>query len=279
MAGFASLDDLLNETTVNGKVLYASFAKVGTAPEIQGGWHSLWRVGNYPAAGGDGPAGSGTANTGGTALTLEAGSLAVWANQSPDTKHLLSYDIQASLDCTIMLYDRLVQVSGINLAGTATVNVGSTALPRYSGTASAGVQVWAEVTTVTAGAAPTIAMNSYTDQDGNTGAAGGTVTFPATATNVDSFIGPLPLASGDTGVRSVETVRVLSNCTSGTANIVLLRPIATIPVLLGLSGERSFLSQLPTLPRLYDGHTLALAQFTTATTATNIWGHLTAGYG
>ena len=278
MAGFASLDDLINELTVNSKELFATFSKTGTAAEAAGVWHSLWRVGTYPAAGGDGPAGS-TTGVGGSALVLEAGSLAAWGNQSPDTKHLLTVDMQATVDCTVMLYDRLVHASGINLAGTATRNVGSTALPRYSGTASAGVQVWAEVTTITAGAAPTMAMNSYTDQDGNTGSAGGTLTFPATATNVDAFIGPLPLASGDTGVRSVETVSVLSGCTSGTANIVLIRPLAYFPMTAFLGVTRDFVSMLPSLPRVYDGHTLALAYLATTTTATTVTGQIRAGYG
>lgn len=279
MAGFTSLDDLINEITVNSKVLYSSFAKVGTAPEAAGVWHSLWRVGNYPAAGGDGGAGSGTPGSGGTALTLADGGLANWSNQSPDTKHLLALDAQASQDCTIMLYDRLVHVSGISLSSTGNKNVGSAALPRYSGNDSKGVQVWLEVTTQTATTAPIVTMNSYTDQDGNTGATGTSITFPATATNVDALIGPMPLAAGDTGVRSVETVNVGTAGTAGACNVVLLRPLAVIPVLQGTGAERSFLTMLPTLPRLFDGHTLGLAMLATGTTATNVWGHLTAGYG
>jgi hypothetical protein len=42
MAGFTSFDDLLNEMSVNGKILEAEFWKVGTTPETATNWHSLW---------------------------------------------------------------------------------------------------------------------------------------------------------------------------------------------------------------------------------------------
>lgn len=279
MAGFTSLSDLINELTVNSKFLDAPFHKTGLAAEAAGVWHSLWRVGGYPAAGGDGAAGSGTPGAGGTALTLADGTIAAWANQSPDQKHLLTFGASSTVACTFMLYDRLVSVSGVSTVGTGTKNVGSAALPRYSGTAAAGVQVWLEVTTATTTTAPIVSMNSYTDQDGNTAAAGGTITFPATATNLDALVGPMPLAAGDTGVRSVETLNVATASAAGAVNVVLLRPLAFLPVEAFRYAERDFVSMLPLMPRLYDGHTLGLAYLATATTALVATGDIRAGYG
>lgn len=279
MAGFTSLDDLISEMTVNSKVFHAPFYKVSTAPEANGVWHSLWRVAGYPAAGGDGGAGSGTPGAGGTALTLADGGLLNAANASPDTKHLLTLGAVASQDCMLMLYDRLVSVSGVTVASTGSKNVGSAALPRYSGGDSKGVQAWLEVTTQTATTAPVVNMNSYTDQDGNTGASGGSVTFPAAATNVDTLVGPLPLAAGDTGVRSVETVNVGTAGTAGAVNVVLLRPLGFLPLSANAWTERDFLTMLPSLPRLYDGHTLGLAFLATTTTAVTVWGSIRGAYG
>jgi len=280
MAGFSSLSDLVSELTVNGKVLECSFFKSGSAPEANGVWHDLWPGGGYPAAGGNGAAGSGTPGSGGTALTLADGSLVKWANTSPDTKHLLTFGAVASQDCTLMLYDRLVSVALGAITSTGSKNVGSAALPRYSGAASIGVEVWAQVTTVTATSAPVMHLLTYTDQDGNTGNVGGNLTFPAAATNVDALVGPFPLAAGDTGVRSVETVNVdTASGGSGAVNIVLLKPLAYLPLVANTWGEREFLSMLPSLPRLFDGHTLGIAMLATGTTATNVWGMLRAAYG
>jgi hypothetical protein len=280
MVGFSSLSDLISKLTVDGQLLEAPFQKTSLAPEAAGTWCSLWRVGGYPAAGGDGAAGSGTPGAGGTALTLADGSLSKWADQSPKTKHLLTFEAQATRDSTLMLYDRLVSVSGISLVGTGNKNVNSVTLPRYTGTDSAGLQVWLEVTTATNTTAPVVSMNSYTDQDGNGTSAGGTITFPAAATNIDTMVGPLPLASGDSGVRSVETINVATAAAStGTCNLVILRPLAYLGLPLMLGQERDFVSMLPSLTRLYDGHSLGLMYMADGTTATTFYGHVRAGYG
>jgi hypothetical protein len=279
MAGFSSLSDLISKLTVDGQILEAAFQKTSLAPEAAGTWCSLWRVGGYPAAGGDGAVGSGTPGAGGTALTLADGSLAKWANQSPKTKHLLTLECQATRDSTIMLYDRLVSTSGIALSSTGNKNVGSAALPRYSGAASAGVQAWLEVTTATTVTAPIVSMNSYTDQDGNTGSVGGSITFPAVATNIDTMVGPMPLAAGDTGIQAIATVNVGTAGSAGVCNVVLLRPLAYIGLQALLGSERDFVSMLPTLPQLFDGHTLGLMYLADGTTATTFYGHIRAGYG
>lgn len=272
MAGWTSFDDLLNETTVNGKVLPSEFFKVGSAAEGAGFPHSLWKVGAYPAAGANG------ASTPGTAHTSSDGGLTKWANQSPDQKHLLTFAAVATTACTLVLYDRLVSVNfSFNSTGDKTIN--STTLPRYTGTDSVGIQAWVEVTTITASAA-VMSMSSYTDQDGNGTSAGGSITFPAAATNVDSFVGPFPLAAGDTGLRSVETINVgTSGGGSAAGNLVLLKPLAYLPISANRGSVMDLLTMIPAIPRIYDGATLALYYVPTTATATNFWGSLRAGYG
>jgi len=278
MAGFASFDELISALTVDGQFLNNDFAKLSTAPEAASVWHSLWRVGNFPAAGGDGAAGSGTPGAGGTALTSADGSLVKWADQDPATKHLLGLEVVSTTDCVLMLYDRLVSVSGITLTGTGNKNVGSAALPRY--TDGIGVEAWLEVTTATTTTAPIISMNSYTDNDGNTGQSGGSITFPAVATNVDALIGPMPLATGDVGVQAIATVNVstASGGASAACNVVLLKPLLYVPLVNNLGAIVDCVSMFPSLPRIYDGATLGLAFLASSGTATNFWGKVLAGY-
>jgi hypothetical protein len=285
VAGFSSYDDFLNELTVNGKVLEADFAKYPTAGGHTGFWYSWWRDAGVPSAGGDGAVGSGTPGAGGTALSSTSaspltGALNAWADVSTDTKHLLAIGLVSSQDCSVMLYDRLVSVSAVTVASTGDKNVGSAALPRYSGTASVGVEVWAEVTTATATTAPIISLKTYTDQDGNTGSVGGTITFPTAITKANTLVGPFPLAAGDTGVRSVETINVATAGSAGAVNIVLLKPLGVFtPLVAGVGASRDFMFQLPSLPRIYDGATLGIAQFASQTGAVNVYGKIVSAYG
>lgn len=271
MAGFSDFNDFLSKVTVDGNVLEAPFHKISTAPEAAGVYHSLWRVGRYPAAGAD-PAG-----TPGEAYSSTDGGLAKWANLSPQTKHLVSLEGGASVDCMLMLYDRLVGVGGITLNSTGNKTVSSATLPRY--TDGKGVQAWLEVTTATTTTAPIVSMNSYTDQDGNTGASGATITFPAAATNVDALIGPLPVASGDYGVRAVSTINVATAASAGVASLVLLRPLAYLPLVANVGNALDFMAMIPSLPRIYDGATPALAIQAGSTTIVSLWGMLRAAYG
>ena len=274
MPGFASFDDIVNALSALVQGLDAPFRKEGTAVEAAGVWHSLWRVGPYPSAGGDGAAGSGTPGAGGTALDLADGTLAKWADQDPDQKHLLAWDVRATVACNVVLFDRLVSVSGITLVGTGDKNVNSVALPRY--TDGLGVQAFLEITTQTATSAA-VGTANYTDQDGNTGNSSPAYTLPAVATNVDTLI-PIGLASGDYGVKSVEKINLTTAPSAGACNLVLAKELARIPLLANQTNTRDFLTQIMAMPRIYDGATLMLAMIATTTTATSVDGHIWAAH-
>lgn len=272
--GFNSLDELIGAVTVDQDTFEGDFAKVGTQTTAAGVWHSLWPVGSYPGAGGNGAAGSGTPGAGGTALTIADGSIIRIPDQTlPITKHLTEFIAWSDRDCTIMLYDRLVSISGISLVGTGNKNVGSATLPRY--TTGEGVEVWLEVTTATTTTAAIISMNSYTDESGNGTSAGGSLTFPAAATRLSSFVGPMPLATGDYGVRSVETVNVSTAAAAGVVNVVLIKPLAYISTATYLARNTDLVG---TLPRLYNGATLGLAAMTTTSQTLTTWGKITGAY-
>jgi hypothetical protein len=191
----------------------------------------------------------------------------------------------ASQNCTLLIYDRLVHVSGLSVASTATLNVNSVALPRYASTTSsnedyaANNEVWLEVTTATTTTAAVVTMNSYTNENGTSGRAGSSITFPAAATTLHSLVGPMPLQAGDQGVASVQTIQVNTAASAGAVQLVILRELAWIPLIQNIGNIINYLTQIPTLPRLYDGHSLQFAILMPATTATSVNGNLTVAHG
>jgi len=91
----------------------------------------------------------------------------------------------------------------------------------------------------------------------------------------------LPLAAGERGVSNVATI-TFSAATTGTAALVLAKPIMSIPLpIVSVSSERDFLNQLPSLPRIVDGANLTWLYFAGAATATNtnFYGSLEFGWG
>ena len=70
--------------------------------------------------------------------------------------------------------------------------------------------------------------------------------------------------------------------TSGCMNLVICKPIATIPVTtVGVAGERDFLNQLPSFPRIFDGASLQWLMYAGAATPINsaFYGHLNTVWG
>lgn len=274
MAGFSSYDDLINEISVNGKMYEWHFAKVAaSAVQGAGTWHSLWDSVGTPGAG------SNPSATPGDQHDDTSGSIN-FPDQATDTKHIVSVAAMCSIAGTLMIYDRLCSVSGISLASTGNKTVNSAALPRYSGTDASSVQVWLEVTTATTTTAPVVSLNSYTNEAGTTGRSGGTRTFPAAATVIRAMIGPMPLQAGDKGVRSVEVgLNVGTAAAAGVCNVVLLRPLAYVPVPSNVLVERDFVLQAPSLPRIYDGASLGLAVQLNTTGTPSVQGKISVAYG
>jgi len=266
--GFDSLDDLIQEITVNDKIHDFPFFRYGTAPEAADVWHSYWALNGMPGAG------SAPASTPGTARTDAGGS--IWfPNSAPDTKHILTFGALATENCVLMLYDRLVDVGAISIAGTGSKTVNSVALPRYA--TGLGIEAWIEFTSAVTAGTPALSMSSYTSSDGTAGRAGTSLTL--TATPVLHSMWKLPLQAGDKGVRSVENLNVSALGTSGVLNVVLVKPLVYLPIAASSWNEKDMVNQLHALERIYDGASLALAQFATGTTATNVYGQLRVAYG
>jgi hypothetical protein len=275
MPGFTSRDDIITEVTTNGKQDLYHFSKAGSAPEAAGVWHTFWKATGSPGAGAN------PATTPGTVYTSDpttpvAGSM-YFPDRSTDLRFLLSFGAVATQNCTLMLYDRLAAVNFTMASASQTINSG--ALTRYSGTDATLNEAWLELTTASTGAGANIGLSSYTSADGSTGVAGPNLSaLPAAATNVDAMV-QLPMNAAEQGVRSVETIAIGTTPTAAVANLVILRPLARIPLLANIWNEVSFLDDTMGLPRIYDNACLGLAMLATGTTAVNVWGTINCAYG
>lgn len=91
----------------------------------------------------------------------------------------------------------------------------------------------------------------------------------------------VPLAAGDAGIRLVEQFSYSATHTSGTTNVVLARPLLTMPMTtIGVAAERDLVNQLPSMPRVFDGACLVWLVYAGAATpvASSLIGHLDFGW-
>lgn len=93
----------------------------------------------------------------------------------------------------------------------------------------------------------------------------------------------LPLAGGDNGIMSVESAQFsAASAGAGFVDLVLCRPIAALPITTAfIAAERDLVSQLPSLPRIYDGAVLGvIIQAGGVVASTNSWqGYLEFAWG
>lgn len=234
---------------------------------------SLWESAGMPAAGG-------------------GGSSLVTRNCDPSTTGALSFDNasgdyllhlingyavgSASAIGTLVLYDRIADVSGISLITTAVQNITSSAWARYAD--GEGVMAFLELTQ-TCNGAPVLTMN-YTDQDGNAGTTPN-ISCGAFATPRFAYTGHIymPLAAGDTGIRAITSITLsdVGGSSTGIARLVLAKQLAAFPMLTaGTVIERDFVTQTPRLPTIEDDHCLAFFTVGAGTATGTINGMLNA---
>ena len=77
------------------------------------------------------------------------------------------------------------------------------------------------------------------------------------ATGTGKYNYTTPLQAGDAGIAEINTIQNSVSYVSGEYSVALVRELAQIPLsTLGLAAEQNFLTQLPSLPRVYDGAAL-----------------------
>lgn len=290
---FTSIDDLVNSIT-SGKFNRNDWNKItGAAAYTAGRWYDLSALGGTPIAN----AWAGTSLTytpcdESTGNGTQIFGMRHGGNVSSETKHLLNASaitgVATGVPSQLMLVDMCGYWPGINMNTLSVQNLSGTPTLRYSN--GVGVRAGLVIVTSSGASAHNLAI-SYTDQDGNTGQ-----TLPVTVSCTASAITPhithsgtaannygpfLPLASGDYGIRNVASVTLSAASGSGTAALVLYKPIMTIPLTtVSVASERDFLNQIPSLPQIQDGACLTWLLFTGAAVAasTNFYGSLEAGW-
>lgn len=123
---------------------------------------------------------------------------------------------------TVVLYDRLWQQSGISATLTSAQTINSVALTRPDANGNQAEAWWEVYATMGAGT-PTATL-SYTNPAGTAAQAATSGAF-TTALN-KSATGIFQLASGDSGVKSIQSWTASATFTSGTIGLVIRRPIS-----------------------------------------------------
>jgi hypothetical protein len=269
-AGFASLSDLIAEATLGGKSQMLMYSKSPTTGTTAGNAVSAWAFGTLPSTGGTG----GTSGTGRKTIRTTAGALSFANAAGGDTLHVTTWTGQANAVSSLMLYDRLWDMT-YNHASSLSTAIDSANRPdRYQTLELApGNFISGEVTTALSATAHNVTI-TYVDQAGNTAEAAAAYAAPvsAVAGRAPLVAGNwfLPLNAGDTGARYLTNI-AQSTITSvtGIANYWVGHPIAMMPfpvanVPFVLDGINSAFN----LQRIYDDACLAFYTPSIATTAT-----------
>lgn len=112
---------------------------------------------------------------------------------------------------------------------------------------------------------------SYTNSAGTSGRTATLASYPATA-QIGTFV-PLSLATGDQGVRSVQSITLGTSYISGQVHLVAFRLIAELAVPLANTGYPASFTGL-NLPAVYDTSVLQLLYWPTGTALGSIAGSL-----
>jgi len=295
MGGFTSQDDMINQISVNGKFKRTDWQKstFTTTAHTAGLWYSLFRGGGNPPA--DAILGTGT-NLAFQALT-DATANATGIPHGGDVggfKHLLNAAAQTAAGttapCVLMLVDLLgfYPITSVTTTGDQALN-NAVGLPRY--TDGAGVQAFLTPSTVMGAATPSIRL-TYTDSAGNAGnltpatlpignSAAAVTQIVYSGTGAGKFGPFFPLAVGDAGIRSVQQFNLSASYVSGVLNLVLCKPLMTLPITtLGVTAERDLVNQFMSMPKIHDGACLAWLMLAGAATpvGTPLSGHLEFGW-
>lgn len=220
-------------------------------------WVSLWKYAGVPGAGANPlPSGaSGAAPSGTTAGAFPLASAGVGEDLYL-AQHAWSCDEAGMLT----MVDRLVHTSG--LSGTSIVTQQVQTVPLTRSTDGKGVECWLECYTQL-GATSRTATVTYTNQDGTQGRTG-TGTIPATMRVGE--VAPVQLQSGDTGVRSVQTL--ILNASTGTAGdfgVTLLKRLADMTEPVSVNGVEANAFDLG-LPEVSEQACLAFLYLANSTT-------------
>jgi hypothetical protein len=273
MGAISGLDDAINKLTGgnNGNpelIWMMKTNRIGAAAAatpVIARYTSLWGYNGNPCGG---------ATPGGTArnpTNSTNGALRQTDASGGRTKYLTGAVVTSRTQGSFFLYDRLADISGLSGTTTTAQNTTSLSVSRYTGTSSVGNEIWVEIYTAVGGSATTIKA-SYTNQAGTAGQITPLVIFGGTNDSEATRMFRLPLAAGDTGVRSVESVTVTATTgTAGDFGVTIARKHALITMAYdGTWGVLDLLTGKPGPVAIASGACLALIGVFRAATVSEV---------
>lgn len=207
---------------------------------VAGIMYSLWKATGRPQAGA-------TPTTAAVCDLANAGGILHTDAGGGNTLYLGRASFSSTVAGTLVLYDRLIHMGGLDGTSVGTQTVSTPALP--SGRCDPNgldVQCFLEWYTATGASARTATIN-YTDQGG----ASGTTTASLHASVAASALIEVVPASGDSGFRDIDDLTLsASTGTAGNFGVTLARKLIEIPIgLANVGGDRSgFEMNLPIIP-------------------------------
>jgi hypothetical protein len=275
MAALTNLSDIVNRCTGGNSgtpqnIFFYKDPRIGAnaaAATVTGRWTSFWQYNGFAAGGAVPGAASNPDNT-------TVGSLLQGSPGGGRQQWLLGVTATALNAGTLYIYDRLGHRGGLSGTSTSAQTVNLSAA-RYTDTASAGNIIAVEIFTQIGGTSTTITA-SYTNQDGTDGRTTAATLFGATGFREAQRLIFLPLASGDTGVQSVQSITLAATTgTAGDFGVVLMRPILSVPLsTAGVGTARDLISGIPSVTEIKSGACLAFAWLASTSTLPQVFGSL-----
>lgn len=263
-------DTSINITDKRWPISATSFnlLKVWVACEAVGVLHSNHAATGVPGAYLPGTPGINWRATDGTTVA-DAGCIPI-KNAVTGANYLTAHCSSATTACVPMLIDLMWINTGLVVTTTTAQAMTPVALPARDATGTTNgndVMFGVLVTTATTNAAAITNMTiSYTNQAGTAGKVGTVASFPATA--VAGTLVPFQLATGDTGIRSVQSITLGTTLTAGAISLIGYRIISMAPHLVANAGWKFQPALVGSNTRLYNGVCLIPIYMPTATTAT-----------
>lgn len=278
MTALVSLSDAVNKASggSSGTPEFTWFFKdsrvgaVAASATIAGRLTSLWQMNGYPTGGGSAP--------GGTARNPTRSTNGAFGQANPGggrQKFILSGSYLPTGISSMIVADRLADISGLSGTTTTAQNTTSLSVSRFTGTSAVGNMIAVEIYTQI-GASVTTITATYTNQAGTGSQVTIAQVFGGTgAREAQRFI-ILPLAAGDTGVRSVESVTVLATTgTAGDFGVTIFRPLYNMQSSIVAVGTiRSFLAADLPMPEVVTDAALFGILLANGSTAPQIYGHI-----
>jgi hypothetical protein len=277
MAAIADLSALINRMsggnsgTPENEWFYVSGRASGAAATatITGRWCSLWTYDkSYGTGAAPGAAAVPTnATTGALPITNPGGGRQKWLVQAA---------CNSLTSGTVLLYDRLLHVSGFNgtLTTAQTVQGASPSPAITRNTSGVGNFAFYEIYTIIGTTGTTLTMTYTNQSDVNTRTS--TINIGATNFREVSRAQFIPLASGDTALKAIDKIQLAaSTTTAGNFGITMGRPLAYLPIgVAGGTGWRDFTTGLPGIPEIDTNACLSFLWLPSSTTPTELFGCL-----